>query len=80
MTNWIVSLWEFYLIFTLIFLDAENTSPNDDQNIFVKAHPILLMENEVNLFAVSPGISSNFQHNADYIKLESNIEGDKGML
>ena len=80
MTNRLVLLCEFYLIFPLILVEAEDTSSDDDQNVFVSVHPMLLVENEVNFIAVSPGLSSNFQHNADNLKLESNINGDKGML
>ncbi|KAK2723570.1 zinc finger protein 391-like isoform X2 [Artemia franciscana] len=57
--------------------EAEDTSSDDDQNVFVSVHPMLLVENEVNFIAVSPGLSSNFPHNADNLKLESNINGDK---
>ncbi|KAK2723520.1 hypothetical protein QYM36_002004 [Artemia franciscana] len=58
---------------------AEDTSSNDDTNIFVSVHPMLFMENEVDFTDVSPGISADSQHDAEYLKLESNIDGDKGL-
>ena len=69
----------FILCLLWFFVEAEDTSSNDDTNIFVSVHPMLFMENEVDFTDVSPGISADSQHDAEYLKLESNIDGDKGM-
>jgi len=68
------------LIFTLTFAEAEDISPNDDKNFFGSKQSMLCIENEANLFAVSPGVSGDFKHNGDHLKLESNIDLYEGML
>jgi hypothetical protein len=69
-----------YLIFSLVFVEAEDISSNDDKDIFGSTHSMLFIENEANLFAVSSGISGDFKLNADHFKLESNIDLDEGTL
>ena len=68
----------FYLLY--FFVETDNISSNDGKDIFGNAYPMLLMKQEENLFAVSPGISGDFKNNTDYPKLELNTEEDEGML
>ena len=70
------------MIFILIFIEAEDTSSNDNKNIPASTHPNLFTENEANVFAVYPDISADCQDNADHLKLELNIDGEfnKGMI
>jgi hypothetical protein len=79
-TNQLVLYWVFYLIFTLNFVETEDTSSSEDEDIFGSTHPTLLMKHEAKLFAVSSGISGDCQHYSNHVKLESNIDEDEGML
>ena len=65
-------------IFTLIFVEAEDT--NGDKDISENSHPVLLMEDEANFSAIPCGISAECQLINDPLKLESNFEEDEGML
>ena len=38
------------------------------------------MKHEVKHFSISPGISGDCQHDADRVKLESKIDGEKGVF
>ena len=61
-------------------LETEDTSSNDDKDIFGSTHPMLFTEQEADFFTVSSYISVDCQHNADCLKQESNNDGDKGTL
>ena len=67
-------------MFTLIFLEAEDISSNDNKDIFGSTQPMLLVKHEAKLFAISPGISRDGQHNANHVKMEPNIDGGEGMI
>ena len=60
-----------------MFLETEDTSSNDDKDIFGSTHPMLFTEQEANLFTFS---SDDCQHNSCYLKQESNNDGEKCML
>jgi hypothetical protein len=70
----------FLCDFYINFVEAEDTSSNDDKDTFGSTHPMFLIKNEMNLFDVPPGISGACKHKADLVKLELNTDGDKGML
>ncbi|KAK2708123.1 hypothetical protein QYM36_013889 [Artemia franciscana] len=54
-----------------------DTSSNDNEDIFGSPHPILFMELEANLSAISPGISENYKLDANHIKPEASFDIDK---
>ncbi|KAK2724013.1 hypothetical protein QYM36_002378 [Artemia franciscana] len=60
--------------------EAQDTSSNEDKDIFGSTQPMLLMKHEAKFFAISPGISGNCQHNAKHVKLESSIDGNEVLL
>ncbi|KAK2724010.1 hypothetical protein QYM36_002375 [Artemia franciscana] len=65
---------------TAVKQEVEDTSSNEDKDIFGSTHPMLFMKHEAKPFAISPGISGNCQQNANHVKLEPNIAGDEVLL
>ena len=70
----------FHFIFTLIFVEPEGISSNDDKDIFRSTHSTLLAKQEANNVAISTGISKDCHHNIYYVKRESNFDGEEGMI
>ena len=69
-----------YYVYSDFFVEAEDTSSNDDKDIFGSTYSMLLMKHETSLFVVAPDISTDCKLSADQLKLEANIDEDKGML